>query len=79
MFTLSFSVLAMTCPAARPPQNAVLVLPCVEEYKSECLVKCKHGYYMAGNATIKCGLDAASVRWNFNNAKCQGKNFYSIL
>jgi len=48
----------MICPAAKPPDYGILTLPCVEQYRSTCLVKCKEGYNIKGGNIIDCRVDS---------------------
>lgn len=59
--------IAMQCPAAKPPVNGVLILPCIEEYRSKCIVKCKQGYDLKGKNTIDCDINAGITKWRLNS------------
>jgi len=59
------------CPKLHPPLNGVLELPCVEEYKSKCNLKCRKGYVLEGNENVICGIRNGRVLWMDNNATCK--------
>ena len=44
----------MQCPVARPPINGALIRPCLEEYRSKCIIKCNKGFNIIGKNTINC-------------------------
>ena len=70
----------MQCPAPTPPDNGILTLPCDEQYKSVCLVKCKDGYDLTGSTFINCDVNnnnnnnkqtTITTYWN-KPTQCQG-------
>ena len=72
----------MQCPAASPPDNGILTLPCDEKYKSVCLVKCKEGYDLTGTTLIDCDVKnqqtTAMTYWN-KPTKCQGCLIFLLM
>eukprot|EP00111_Clytia_hemisphaerica_P007355 TCONS_00021392-protein len=63
---------AMQCPAATPPQNGILTLPCVEQYRSKCLVKCKQGYdLVSGGQLIDCNVNQQQMTYWNKPTQCQ--------
>ena len=71
-FSCIYTLTAMQCPAVTPPDNGILTLPCVEQYKSVCLVKCKQGFDLKGTNLIDCNVNNQQATYWNKPTQCQG-------